>query len=151
MHNPESVPENETYKLLWEFEIQMDHLISARRPDLIIINKKKRTCTIVDFSLPADHREKLKESEKKDKYQDFARDLIKLWNMKVTVITIVIGALGTVNKGLVKGLEDLVIRGKAKTLQTTALLRLDRILSRVHLTKGLMPYLYDKYQNKTTL
>ena len=57
----------------------MDHLISARRPDLIIINKKKkkRICEIVDFAVPADHRIKLKESEKKDKYLDLARELKK--------------------------------------------------------------------------
>ena len=41
MHNPASVLENETYTLLWDFEIQMDHLISARRADLIIIIKKE--------------------------------------------------------------------------------------------------------------
>ena len=40
MHNPEPVLENDTHKLLWDFDIQADHLISARRPDLIIINKK---------------------------------------------------------------------------------------------------------------
>ena len=40
MHNPESVLENETYKLLWDFEIQTDLLISARRPDLIIIKER---------------------------------------------------------------------------------------------------------------
>ena len=68
MHNPESVLENETHKLLWDFDIQTDHLISARRPDLVIINKKNRTYRIVDFAVPADHREKLKESEKLDKY-----------------------------------------------------------------------------------
>ena len=38
MYNPESVLKNETLKLLWDFEIEQDYLISARRPDLIIIN-----------------------------------------------------------------------------------------------------------------
>ena len=74
---------------------------------------------------------KLKESEKKDKYQDLAWELKKLWNMKVTVVPIVIGALGTVTKGLVKGLEDLEIRGQEETIQTTALLTSARILRRV--------------------
>ena len=37
--------------------------------------QKKRTCKIVDFAVPADHRIKLKESEKKDKYLDLAREL----------------------------------------------------------------------------
>ena len=41
MHNPVPVLESDTHKLLWDFNIQTDHLIPARRPDLIIINKKK--------------------------------------------------------------------------------------------------------------
>ena len=52
----------------------MDHLISARRPDIIIINKKKEICKIVDFAVPADYRIKFKECKKRDKYRDLARD-----------------------------------------------------------------------------
>ena len=77
MHNPASVLENDTYKLLWDFDIQTDHLNPDRRPDLIIINNKnnnkKRTCKIVHLVVPADHRIKLKETENKDKYLDLAR------------------------------------------------------------------------------
>ena len=42
MHNPASVLENDTHKVLWDFDIQTDDLILARRPNLIVINKKKR-------------------------------------------------------------------------------------------------------------
>ena len=70
MHNLEFVQKNKMYKLLWDFEVQMHHRISVRRPDLIIINKEKRTGRIVDFTVPADNRVKLKESEKKDIYLD---------------------------------------------------------------------------------
>ena len=42
MHNLAPVLENDTRELLWDFDIQTDHRISARRPDLIIINKKKK-------------------------------------------------------------------------------------------------------------
>ena len=42
----------------------MDHPILARRPDLVLINKKKRTCQLMDFAIPGDHRVKIKESEK---------------------------------------------------------------------------------------
>ena len=42
MHNLAPVRENDTHKLLWDFDKHKDHLISARRPDLIIINKKKK-------------------------------------------------------------------------------------------------------------
>ena len=120
----------------WDFDIQTDHLISARRPDLTIINKNKRTWIIVDFAVRADHSVKLKESEKKDKYLDFAWELKKLWNMKVTFNPIVIGALGTVTKGLIKGQEDLEITGWVETIQTTALLASARILRRVKGTWG---------------
>ena len=41
MHNPESVIENETHKLLWDFEKQTDNLISARRPYQVIVNEKR--------------------------------------------------------------------------------------------------------------
>ena len=132
MCNPAPVLENDTHKLLWDFDTQADHLISARRPDLIIIhNKKKKICKIVDFAVPADHRIKLKECEKRDKYLDLARELKKLWNMKVTIIPIVIGAFGTVTKGLLKGLENLEVCSRVETIQTTALLKTARILGRV--------------------
>ena len=75
MHNPVSVLENDTHKLQWDFDILADHLISSRRPDLIIINKKDRTCRIVEFTVPADYIVKLKENEKKDKYLDLAWEL----------------------------------------------------------------------------
>ena len=132
MHNPTPVLENDSHKLLWDFNIETGQLIPARRPDLIIINnKKKRICKIFDFAVPADHRINLKESEKKDKYLHLARELKKLWNMKVTTVPIVIGALGTKRKGLLKGLEDLEVGGRVETIQTTALLRTARILRRV--------------------
>ena len=81
MHNPAPVRENDIHKLLWDFDIQTNHPISARKPDLIIINqkkkKKKRIFKIVDFAVSADHRIKLKECEKKNEYLDLARVLKK--------------------------------------------------------------------------
>ena len=68
VHDLESLPENKTHKLLWDFEIPKDHLILARRPDQIILinkKKKKRTYRIV----------KLKECEKNDKCLDLASEL----------------------------------------------------------------------------
>ena len=105
----------------------MDHQIFARRPEL----QKKRICKIVHFVVTADHRIKLKECEKKDKYLGLAREFEKLWNMKVTIILIVIGAFGIVTKRLLKGLDDLEVGSRVETIQTTALLRTARILRRV--------------------
>ena len=76
-------------------------------------------------------KKKKRKKKIKDKYFDFARELKKLWNMKVTIIPIVIGAFGTVTKELLKQLEDLEIRGRVETIQTTTWLRMGRILRRV--------------------
>ena len=109
MHNQESVIENETHKLLWNFEIQTDHLLLAIRPELIIINKKRRELEELWTLLSLLTRE----IEKKDNYLDIARELKKPWNIKVMIIAIVIGSLG---------LEDGEVGGRVETIQTTALL-----------------------------
>ena len=75
-------------------------------------------------------------SEKKDKYLDLARELKKLWNMKVTIVPIVIAALSTITKGLLKGLEELEFGGRVEPIQTRALLRTAWILRRVLETWG---------------
>ena len=54
----------------------------------------------------------------------------------IIIIIIVIGAFGTVTKGLLKGLEDLEVGGRVETIQTTALLKTARILRRVLETWG---------------
>ena len=74
MDNRAPVLKTDTHKLLWDFDIHTDHLISTRRPDLIIINsnkKKRKSAKLSDFKI------KLKECEKKDKYLDLARELKK--------------------------------------------------------------------------
>ena len=110
MHKPSYILVNDTHKLLLDFGIKTDHLITARRPEKIIINKRKRTCKIVDFAIPADLRVKLKESEKKNNYLGLTRDLKKLWNRKVTFIPTVIGALCKITKKIIKGLEVLNLK-----------------------------------------
>ena len=75
----------------------------------------------MEFAVPVDYRVKSRESDKSDKYLDIAKELKKkLWNMKEMMMPIVIGLLGTILKSLVKGLEELEIRGQLETIQTTA-------------------------------
>ena len=118
MHNPAPVLENDTHKHLWI-------LTYKRSPNT---GQKKGICKIGDFAVPADHRINLKECGKKDKYLDLARELEKVRNMKVIIVPIVIGAFGTITKGLLKVLEDLEVGGRVETIKMTALLRTARIL-----------------------
>ena len=71
--------------------------------------------------------QKMKESEKIDKYLDFSTELKKLWNLTVTMMPIVVGVFGTVPKLLERRLEELEIRERLKTI---TLLRSARILKR---------------------
>ena len=98
-------------KNLGDLEIQIDHPISARRRDLVLIDKKKRTHNLVDCAIQGDNM-KMKESEKTNKYLNLAWELKRIWNMEVIVIPGVIGNLGIVTYDLEKKLRDLEIRGR---------------------------------------
>ena len=76
-HEPESVSEIEDYKILWDFSIQTDHVIEARRPDLdlVLFDKKERICKVIDFAVPGDSRIEEKEKDKIEKYQNYGREL----------------------------------------------------------------------------
>ena len=95
------------------------------------LSKKKRTCCRIDLAIPADHNMKNKENEKWDKYLNHARIKKKQLNIKVTMMPIVIGALGGSSKGLIRKVIRLEIGGRIETIQITALLKSARILRRV--------------------
>ena len=145
MHKPESILENEMHKILWDFEIQTDHLISniqtdhlisTRRRDLVLVNKKQRICHLADFAILVNHRVKIKENDKIYKYLDLARVLVKRWNMMMTVIPIIVGALATVSKCKEKRLYEVEIRRWSESIQIIAMLRSTRIPRRVLETWG---------------
>ena len=115
---------------LWHTH-RSSNLGQKTRPNNNQQQKKKSICKIVGFAVPTDHRIKVEECEKKDKYLDLATEVKNLWNMKVTIIPIVIGDFGTVTKGLLKCLEDLEVGERVETIQTTALLKTARILRRI--------------------
>ena len=79
--------------MIWDITVQMDHEIYGRRPDVIVVQKDKNLCQIIDFACPYDGRADTKELEKIEQYQDLAQELRKIWNMKVKAIPLVIGAL----------------------------------------------------------
>ena len=81
-----------------DFSIQTDHVIAARRPDLVVFDKKERSCKIIDFALPGDSRIQEKEIENIEKYQDLGKELQKIWNVKVKIIPLVIGSLVSIPK-----------------------------------------------------
>ena len=88
----------------------------------------------MDFAVTVNRKVKIKENEKIEKFLDLARELKKLWNLKIKDILFVIGAHGTVPWSLEKGLVGLEISARIETILTTALLRSARIVRRVQKT-----------------
>jgi hypothetical protein len=64
----------------------------ANRPDIIIKNKKDKTCLLIDVAVPSDKNVIQKKAEKKLKYKNPSIEIQRMWNMKCFVITVIIGA-----------------------------------------------------------
>ena len=95
-HQPEPVEENDAIKILWDFNIYTDKKITARRPDIVVIDRINKIVQIIDISVPADHRVEEKENEKVNKYQDLRIEIERLWELKTMTTPIVIGSLGAI-------------------------------------------------------
>ena len=97
-HTPERVVENEGLEVLWDFNVQSDRIVEARRPDIIFVDKRANEAKMIDIVIPGDAGVKDKELEKIEKYQLLREEIGKMWKLKkVTVVPIVIGALGAVS------------------------------------------------------
>ena len=130
-HQPNGVFESDEVKILWDFNIQCDSLIECRRPDIVVVLKKKKECKTMDIAVPRDSRVGEKELEKMEKYDDLKREIKRMWKMKkIVIIPIVVGALGAFSRKLDKWIEKLDVHRKVELLQKTALLGTSRILRR---------------------
>ena len=120
--------ENEHVKLLWDFNVQTDRTIEARRPDLILRDKIIEECKIIDVAIPGDTRGK--EEEKIEKYRDLAIKIGRIWKQRASTVPIVIGALGIISKNHLMYLGELECNISFETIQKTALLGTAHILRR---------------------
>ena len=131
-HRADKVAENDEVKILWDMQVQTDHEITARRPDILILKKKEASVIIIDISVPGDTRIKDTEQEKILKYQDLKREIKRLWKLKsVKVVPIIVGALGAVTPNLRKHLDEVDCNLSISNIQKTALLGSARILRQV--------------------
>jgi len=65
-------------KIFWGMNVQMDHVIEHRRPNIVVIDKDNKRALLIDITVPGDARVEQKEHEKMDRYQDLARKLKRL-------------------------------------------------------------------------
>ena len=122
-HIPEEVTQHNSIIVMWDKAILTGKKVGCNRPDITIHDTKERVCTFIDVSIPVCNNIIKKEAEKLTKYRDLEIEVQKCWNLrKVTTIPIVIGALGTVSKGLKDFLKELAPNISVCTVQKTALL-----------------------------
>ena len=76
---------------------------------MVVVDKKDRSCKIIDFAVPGDGRIEEKEKDKIEKYQDLGRELQKIWNVKVKIMPLVVGSLGAITKEFGKRLKHVGI------------------------------------------
>ena len=81
-------------KVLWDFKIRTDKVILAQRPDMVVIDKTKRTNAVIDVAVPLGWKVKDKEDENILKYHDLKTKVKKLWKTKAKVMPIIVGLLG---------------------------------------------------------
>ena len=124
----QKVVENHTWKILSDITIQTDHVIEARRPDMVIIDKNKNECKIIDVACPFDRRIKGKVKNRMKGYNNLKRELKKLCDTPVKVFPVVVGALGMTPKKLKPHLSDIGIETRTAELQKTTILFSARIL-----------------------
>ena len=74
-HSPETISENTNHKLLWGMNIQFDHTIEAKRPDIVIIDKVEKSAIIIGVDILGEKRIDEKEKVKLEKYQDIKREI----------------------------------------------------------------------------
>jgi len=113
--------------IMWNQEVHTDREVTANRPDIIIKNKKEKTCTLIDVAIPADGNVQ-KEAEKKLKYKSLCIEIQRMWNLKCTIIPIIIGATGIVTRSLRKNLGAVSGKHSIDSLQKTAILGTSHII-----------------------
>ena len=98
-------------------------MVEARGPDIIFVDKQAMEAKIIDIAIPGDARVKDEELEKIEKYHLLREEIRKLWKLKkMTVLPVVIGALGAVSDMLKKHMEKLGTTSRLEVIQETALL-----------------------------
>jgi len=125
---PKPVCEQGDVTVLWNQAVHTDREVTANRPDIIIINKKEKTCTLIDVAKPTDRNVVQKEVEKKLKYKSLCIEIKRMWNLKCTIVPVIIGATGIVMRSLKKNLETIPGKHSIDSLKKTAILGTSHII-----------------------
>jgi hypothetical protein len=132
-HVPKAIETRQGGKvnILWNQQVQTDGTIPSNKPDIIIRDTKKGTCMLIDVVISGDRNVIKKEAEKILKYKKLTTEIQRMWNIKIRVIPVIIGATGTISKLFRKYVSNIPGNHKFKELQKRAILSTAHILRKV--------------------
>ena len=130
-HKPERVVENELATILWDSPVITDRHIPCNKPDLIVQEKETNRCVIIDVAIPSDYNIQKKTTEKMSKYTDLQIECQRMWNKKVEVIPVIIGATGIVDRNIKSYIRKIPGSHNIYNLQRSAILGTAHILRKV--------------------
>jgi len=90
-----------------------------------------KTCTLIDVAIPADRNDVQKEEEKKLKYKSLCIEIQRMWNLKCTIMPVIIEATLIVTRSLSKNLEAVPGKHSIDSLQKTDILGTSHIIRKV--------------------
>ena len=79
-HEPKTVIENDSVTILWEMSLHTDRTIAANRPDIVLKNKKDKTCLLIHMTIPLDTSTSVKATEKLTKHKDLEIEVERMWH-----------------------------------------------------------------------
>ena len=119
-------------KILWDVMIQCYREIKARKPNIVVVNKNKKSCAIIDVAIPGDIRVSKKEKKNIERYRKLKREIKRMWNIRsIKVIPVAVRTLCSTSKKLKSSIEELGVIISTALLQKTTLLRTSLIFKKV--------------------
>ena len=97
---------------------------------MVVVDKKSRTCKMINFAILGDSRIEEEEKEKMENYQDLRKKLHKIWSMGVKITPLVVGSLGAIPKQVGNRLKETGVTTEIGQIQRTVLLETARILAK---------------------
>ena len=125
MHNKDN-----NMTIMWDMPVNTDRTITVNGPDIIVKDSVNSTCKLIDMTVPTDRNIALKDLEKKSKYKDLGLEIQRMWHMKTVVIPVVVGALGTVKKGMRENIKKVSETATVTEIQKICMLGSARISER---------------------
>ena len=131
-HQPLPVAENGEVRITWEMTIYTDKVLKHNPPYITLGHKDTQKLTLIDIAVPADKDITRTEEEKVEKYQELAFEIRRIHRAsKVTIIPIVIGALGSISKSAKTWFGKLDVPDFLGSVQLSAVLGTAHLLRKV--------------------